>query len=253
MLRSGNETSERRPHMIEIRERLGKWHKIGCGQLLTDTNQCNCPQDIHLRHDVTTLTESQRNSRHLKRSLMSHLYWRLHFEYAIDEMNFIDVLGVRNNGYTAEYEVKVTKSDFDREVRIIKSTREQIYRYGKDWEKFVKHQLYLTKIMVEQRYANGKDRFIPNDFYFYVPDYLTQYAVSQLDGLPYGVVGIGKYIDGYGRAHTWRYTVHKKSVKLHKDKISPKLVSEIAHGLMARNIDLLKRIDVYETKGETTE
>lgn len=192
----------------------------------------------------TMLKPSQLKSKYLKSQLMHWLFWRLHNIIIIDEFDFADIFSIQANGYTKEYEIKVSKSDFDREIRIIRMTCEQVTKWGKDFAKWRKHQTYLNKPVGINMY-NGFERAIradeysswtPNEFWFYVPDFLAQHAISQCSDLPYGVAVIGKSTKYAGHGRYFReYEVVKKATKLHTQKAGDALYRQAAHALTVRN------------------
>lgn len=190
------------------------------------------------------LKPEQRNSTFLKRSLASYLFWRLHYHVVIDEYEWMDIFGIKRSGYCTEFEIKVSKSDFDNELKNIKSEQPKT-TYEKEWTKWKKHAIYLNKQIKDDgtwRIKNvlepKKKLFIPNEFCFYVPDYLQDYAIEQLQGLPYGVVAIGghkvEHFDGTSHMYFHEYNVIKKPKKLHEDKVEESMFSKLAYSLTNR-------------------
>jgi hypothetical protein len=184
------------------------------------------------------LKPDQINSKFLKHELAYHLFWQLHYSIVIDEWEFIDLLGVKRSNYTAEYEIKISKSDLSRELRLIKMLNAE--RGSKDYPKWVKHAKYLGKNIKKEGYdllySHTETKFfVPNEFYFYVPDFLVDYAVEETENLPYGVVKIGgrqynsNYI-GYDR-----FEIIKKAKRLHENKIESFMFYKMAHALTVRN------------------
>jgi hypothetical protein len=183
-------------------------------------------------------------SKELKKKLAQHLYWRLHYTVVCDEFNFIDIVGVKRSEYVAEFEIKVTKADFDREIRHIMADEKTANHYGRDWEKISKHKTYLTgsrpKTNYDLRYetfgVTSSLPFIPNEFYFYVPEFLAEYATKKVVELklPYGVIKTGRYILSNGNLFPSDYIVLKKAKKLHERKAESLLYYELAHALTIR-------------------
>ena len=182
------------------------------------------------------------NSTHLKKELMSHLMWRLHFPVVIDEYQFMDVFGIRRSEYMVEFEIKISKADLMREIKLMHCS--QPIKYSKDWVKWEKHAHYLKRQIektpsiydtIPGYSVNVTDYFIPNEFYFYVPDFLGDVAVRETAGTPYGVVIIGTTHNSYGREYHSDYEVIKKAVKIHEKKADDKIYRSIAHGLSLRN------------------
>lgn len=172
------------------------------------------------------------------------MYHRLHYSIVCDEFKFMDIFGVRSNGYQVEFEIKVSKADLNRELKCIDADVESVEKYGKDWEKFIKHRGYLTGEYPKTEYdlrmeelgifANTQNVFRPNEFYFYVPDFLAEYAAAKVAHLPYGVVKIGNYTLPNGRELFSTYTVVKKPEKLHTEKCTSGMYAQLAHALTIR-------------------
>lgn len=198
--------------------------------------------------------ENKITSKELKKSLAYHMLWRLHYSVVVDEYSFMDIFGVRRNGYSAEFEIKVTRQDFMREINLIYG-EQPATKHGKDWAKWEKHAHYLSKDIKKSEYelsmekiyrdsnmsrnVDGNRFFIPNEYSFYVPDYLTEFALSKLVNLPYGLVQCGKkeVPHGDGSSHFYHsdYEVIKKPKKLHVDKNCDEMMERLAHALTIRS------------------
>lgn len=182
-------------------------------------------------------------SKDLKERLASHLTWRLGCPIVCDEFKFIDLIAVRRTEYVVEFEIKISKSDLNRELRCIMADKDKIVRYGKDWEKFIKHRIYLTGSYPKTEYdlrleslgisPNVQEKFRPSEFYFYVPDEMAGYTLKKVIelGLPYGVVAYGHQEGNFFNP----YFVMKKADKLHNNKADGLLYKELAHALTARS------------------
>ena len=188
------------------------------------------------------LKPEQKNETYLKKTLAHYLYWRLHYRVVIDEYEWRDIFGIRNSNYSVEFEIKVDKSDFDREINSMYAPQPKT-RWGKDWAKWEKHAMYLGKEIkkdnsfYENIYGHIEIKyFIPNEFYFYVPDYLSEHCLKRLENLPYGLVKIGKTSHNHDISYFCSdYEVVKKAVKLHKDKVDADLFSKLAYALTVRS------------------
>lgn len=192
----------------------------------------------------TLLKPEQINAKYLKKELIDHLYWRLNYTIVIDEYKFMDVFGVRRNGYCVEFEIKISKSDLCRELNLMNC--EQPMKWSKDWPKWEKHSHYLNRRIDPTKFRNQyalflhenlpePEFFMPNEFYFYVPDFLADFAAQATANTPYGVIKIGKTLNGYDREYFWRYTIVKKAVKLHNNKMKEDEYKQLAHALTIRN------------------
>lgn len=191
----------------------------------------------------------------MKKALASHMYWRLHYSVVVDEYEFMDIFGVRQNGYAVEFEVKISRSDFMREINLIQG-EQPTSNYGKDWAKWYKHARYLGKEIKKSEYELRMEKiyresnmsrnvtvdrfFIPNEFNFYVPDYLTEFALEKLSNLPYGLIQYGKkkivHSNGID-SHTYHsdYEVIKRPTKLHQDKKCDTIMKKLASALTVRS------------------
>jgi hypothetical protein len=188
--------------------------------------------------------EEKLTSSDLKKALASHMFWRLHYSVVVDEYSFMDILGVRRNGYAVEFEVKVSRSDFMREINIIHGEQPKT-KWGKDWAKWEKHANYLKRTIskvpsvwdsIPGYEEKAPKYFTPNEFNFYVPDYLTEFALSKLANLPYGLVQYGKTSHNGGISYFFsRYEVIKKPQKLHSDKRCSEIMEKLAHALTIRS------------------
>jgi hypothetical protein len=175
----------------------------------------------------------------LKKELMYHLFWRLHCPVVIDEHDFMDVLAIRRSGYVVEFEIKVSKADLMREIKL--TMCDEVRKYSKDWAKWEKHAHYLKReIKQSSNFLNVPNwvlpkYFIPSEFYFYVPASLATVAKVAVKHTPYGVVAIG---DQEIRPDYKRYSPYEVIVpakKLHIEKADSLLYRKLAHGLTMRN------------------
>lgn len=191
----------------------------------------------------TGLRREQLNARFLKRTLMNHLFWRLKYPIIIDEHQFMDVFAIRRNGYMVEFEIKVTRADLMREIKLSKCA--QPIKYSKNWVKWEKHARYLKR-QIEHTpsiydsipgYNNIQPTyFIPNEFYFYVPDFLVDIAIKETAHTPYGVVKIGNHIlPASGNTIFSNFEVVNRAVKIHNEKATEYIYRQVAHGLTIRN------------------
>lgn len=188
-----------------------------------------------------------RTSTELKKALAHHMFWDLKYSVVVDEYSFMDIFGVRRNGYAVEFEVKISKADFMREIHLINGSQPE-KKFGKDWAKWEKHANYLgreiTKTPSVLDGIPGYEQmipkyFIPNEFNFFVPDYLTEFALTKLVNLPYGLMQYGEkkvtHYDGTSHVYHSNYEVIKKPQKLHTNKRCTEIMENLAHALTIRN------------------
>lgn len=101
-------------------------------------------------------------------------------------MSEIDVLGIGNNGYMYEFEIKISRSDFLAEFKNKKTkhnnlkNRNCIYKYN-EWVNGKKTDNIIEHII------------IPNRYYFVCPEYLiSEHEIPEYAGLIY-ISEIGYY------------------------------------------------------------
>lgn len=140
---------------------------------------------------------------------------RDHIAVVTEGLRNADVLGITRSRMATEFEIKVSRSDLNKELAAIKyaditmnqdrglapadNDPEQMalnIEMGKlknksgGWTKISKHEEYTDPkkyFEKHQRYMYTHP-FIPNYFYMVVPDKLVDYAVEQLAGTKYGVI-----------------------------------------------------------------
>lgn len=191
----------------------------------------------------TLLKPEQINSKFLKKELMKYLYYRLGFPIIVDEHEFMDVFGVRRTGYMIEYEIKVSKADLLREINLMKC--EQPAMYSKEWNKWQKHAYYLRRKIDRKPHLFDTipgyseriiEYFIPNEFYFYVPDFLAEIALRETVNTPYGVITIGeRFLPASGNIIFDSYNIRKIAQKFHNNKVDVNIYRKVAHELTIRN------------------
>lgn len=139
-----------------------------------------------------------------------------------------DVLGITRSQCAIEFEIKVSRSDLQKELAAIqyalKTTTghnlapadndpEQLalnMELGKlkqkagGWSKIKKHEEHLdpTKYFVDRPSWAYGTLYMPNRFYIVVPDKLVGLAIDGLQGTPYGVIAS----DGCRGAHSAYYS-----------------------------------------------
>lgn len=170
----------------------------------------------------------------VKQKLMHYAFYeRNHIAVVTEGLRNADVLGISKSRFATEYEVKVSRSDLNKELAAIKyadmtmnqdknigipdNDPEQMalnVELGKlkqksgGWSKISKHEEYTDpkKYFEKHRRYMWSHPFIPNYFYIVVPDKLSAYATEQLAGTKYGVIAFdgcrrGHY--GYKRGDEW--------------------------------------------------
>ncbi len=163
-------------------------------------------------------------SQEVKVELLRTLILDKHNIIAVTEgMNSSDVLGVTKALYTAEYEVKVDKNDLLGEIKDIKCVLNGVVQQPcRNRNKVYKHDKYIGKYF-------GIKGFVPNRFYFAVPNDLMEIAVAGVENTPYGVVTVGDYYTGYNnQVKVWGYSVRKEAQMLNKDKLSTENLIKMA-------------------------
>lgn len=134
-------------------------------------------------------------SEHDGRLIQKRLATRRNYEqktcFATDEIQIsfgrADVLETRWDGTLVEYEVKVSKADFESEMCVIRSLVAGGEVPNPDGNpKISKHSAYLSGPKKETR--PGVARIVPKYFSFVVPPFLEKHAKESLKGTPYGLM-----------------------------------------------------------------
>jgi hypothetical protein len=153
----------------------------------------------------------------VKRLIMSYsLFERNHIAAVTEGLNNADVLSITEEKLAVEYEIKVSKSDLDKELAAIRYAT-MTMKEGKNlgpvtlgpkqeqlnlelaglkkkaggWSKISKHEEYIDpkKYFEEHRLSTFWNyRYVPNYFYLVVPRGLVAYAIEQTKGTGYGVI-----------------------------------------------------------------
>lgn len=165
----------------------------------------------------------------VKEKVMRYAYFERRCIAVVTEgLRNADVLGITPNQFAIEFEIKVSRSDLQKELAAIKYA--QYIKSGKNfgvadndpeqltlnmelaslknkaggWSKINKHEEHIDpKAYFEkkQRYYSSF-AYLPNRFYLVVPDNLVDLAVSGVDGTPYGVISA----DGCRGQHSAYYS-----------------------------------------------
>lgn len=165
----------------------------------------------------------------VKQLIMNYAFFeRGHIAVVTEGMNQADVLGITKDKLAVEFEVKVSKSDLNKELAAIRyaimtmkegknlapitlgAEQEQLNlefaslkQKAGGWSKISKHEEYIDpKAYFEshKRYMLTNS-YVPNYYYIVVPRNLVEYAVEKLQGTGYGVIsynGCRSQGDHYG-------------------------------------------------------
>jgi len=174
-------------------------------------------------------------SHDLKAEMLAHALYRLHFVAAVTEcgngsFGVADVVGIRESGYTAEFEVKVSKQDLMGEMKSIRAIVEGVDLFADPSKKvnvakYPKHNAYIKNDGYMSAYY--KDLSMrPNHFYFVVPPELKEVALEGLAGTPYGLFMVYEH---QGEHPYSDVSCLKKPSLLHKEKASDRLRQQILH------------------------
>lgn len=176
----------------------------------------------------------------VKYEMLKHFSYGGYFATFTEAFNNSDVLTLKRSMYTVEVEVKVSRYDLANELKAIRTALK--YDLFKDSKvsstKYYKHERYLLPIERKKTIARGG--FIPNEFYFAVPEELEIQAkeiLYDLD-LPYGLYVVDKH-------NRWDSVVrHIDAKKLHRDKIDEtwllRLVSKASNEVLSTRKKLME-------------
>lgn len=136
-------------------------------------------------------------------------------------LGIVDVLAIKDLKYVMDFEVKVSKADLNSELDTIDFVYKGIKKSDKPMPKLSKHRLMHDAVYGNQsqmttwwsNYNVDPRTKSPNYFCFALPDNLADYAVSRLQGTPYGVIS---FIEGDGY-NSMR--VAKKNMRIHDQDV----------------------------------
>lgn len=179
------------------------------------------------------------NERNITKHLYHHLLWKKWQKIVTHQFTthfwIADVWSINHKMLSSEFEIKTSKADLMSELEPIRKIM-QWETHG-DWAKFHKHFKYLTwkhqgsLVNPESPHwtlldENHWDWSVPNNFYYVVPKELVPVAVEYLEGTPYWIIEVWKYW------RDWEYYCFdskKKSKNLHKNKVSDRIIFNMAH------------------------
>lgn len=152
----------------------------------------------------------------VKHKILSYAFNERNYMAAVTEgLNNADVLGIDKRRRAIEFEIKVSRSDLQKELAAIKyanlTTHDKemkmadgdpeqlalnielasLKKKSGGWSKISKHQEYIDptayfeKMRKRHYYHNG---YVPNVFYFVVPSKLVKLAIEGTVGTGYGVI-----------------------------------------------------------------
>ena len=185
---------------------------------------------------------SDMNSNSIKVEVSKYFLWKRQFVSCATEVqlpgllgySIADVIVFNKKHISYEIEVKVNRSDFIRELKVIEQVLlrdNATAKYsGKDQCKFKKHDIYLNTYM--DAYVLQKV-FAPNYFCFAVTAPLRDLAIKRLEGLPYGIICVNHH----------SVKVIKRAKRLHKKTLEEKYLLSQRKKLSNENLNL--RIRLY--------
>lgn len=148
-------------------------------------------------------------------------YERDHIAVVTEGLNNADVLGITRHRRAVEFEIKVSRSDLQKELAAIEYARltmvegkvlapaepeteqmelniklGQLKNKSGGWSKISKHEEYIAPEKYAEKhhkyyFANHsymEQQYLPNQFYLVVPDKLVQLAIDGTKGTGYGVI-----------------------------------------------------------------
>lgn len=238
----------------------------------------------------------------VKLDVMSYCFnERNHLAVVTEGLNNADVLGITKYRHAVEFEVKVSRSDLQKELAAIhygiitmqegrnfapvtEDHPEQLalnIELGKlkqksgGWSKISKHEEYINPVKYRQekhRYIYDDYRYVPNMFYFVVPEKLVDLAIEGTKGTKYGVIaydgcrhkndhagyfyeGVWYTRDDHPEAAVWKYSgapcddtcykeiaVRKKAGKIHDQPIADSIVDAMLQRAVRENINMLHEL-----------
>lgn len=153
------------------------------------------------------------DSKYIKACLSSYFRFKRQTSCIATEVGDFnaDFIAVGRGGFL-EIEIKVSKADLNNDF------------------KKRKHQIYESK---------KNHAWCPQQFYFAVPEYLVDYALSKCVDKPYGVLAIRECNKKSNRSWMGRVRVVKRAKKLHNNPIQDK-VKHIIYSRLASEMANLR-------------
>ena len=235
----------------------------------------------------------------VKHKILSYAFNERNYMAAVTEgLNNADVLGIDKRRRAIEFEIKVSRSDLQKELAAIRyallTTHDKVMavsdgdpeqlalnielgnlkKKAGGWSKISKHEEYVDPIKyIEKRkpYFYG-NRYVPNVFYFVVPDKLVPLAIAGTVGTGYGVISYdgcrgGHY--GYKLGEVWftrddhpegarwssgrpceidtsvcyqQVAVKQKAKKIHDNPVDDSVINAMLQRAVRENITMLSSL-----------
>jgi hypothetical protein len=154
--------------------------------------------------------------------------------------NHSDVFSINRNDFSYEYEIKLTKSDLDSELKCFDCSVNDWKRADNKQQKHHYYQMGLPLVEeIDKDWYGGFLSFkyrVPNKFCFVIPESLRSYLAVKLINSPYGIVTFPEERD------YWRIDIFKKPDFLHKDKVDPALIAEMLDRSTNELVELRERL-----------
>jgi len=136
-------------------------------------------------------------------------------------LGIVDVLAIKDLKYVMDFEVKVSKADLTSELDTIEYLYKGIKRSDKPFAKLSKHRIMHDAVFGDQSQFNtwyssyniNPRQKSPNYFCFALPEKLADYAVSRLQGTPYGVIAFNE-AEGFNSMR-----VAKRNGRIHDEDV----------------------------------
>lgn len=151
----------------------------------------------------------------VKHKILSYAFNERNYMAAVTEgLNNADVLGIDKRRRAIEFEIKVSRSDLQKELAAIRyallTTHDKVMAVADNdpeqlalnielgnlkkksggWSKISKHEEYVDpiKYLENRKGYFYENRYVPNVFYLVVPEKLVELAISGTEGTGYGVI-----------------------------------------------------------------
>lgn len=144
----------------------------------------------------------------VKQKVLKYAFFeRGHIAAVTEGLNNADVLSIDKGRAAVEFEIKVSRSDLQKELLAIKygrgfanttgqAARKQmsldigVPKKAGGWSKVSKHEEYIDPENYFKRNAcrYSYEQYLPNYFYLVVPEKLVQLALDGVSGTKYGVI-----------------------------------------------------------------
>lgn len=184
----------------------------------------------------------KQNSEKLKQEILELLLWKRNFLFWMSEFNnwhwYADVFAISKTMMAWEFEIKISKQDLMSEISSLNLiiNKEQSIIKKKHYNKYLKHNYYISTHLNWKLYNKSYNDTVPNYFCFFVPKMLKDIAKKELIKTPYWL-----YVFDEDKRIWKQISCIKKPQKIHKEKVWNHKIFDFAKRLSSENLSFRKK------------